>query len=88
MNTPSVSVFPILIFFGALLWFGGALLGLGKPVLTWAGAELGWTQAGLDAAYTETEVMARYAAAQSGDFIAYVGAMNKHIWLDTDAQFS
>ncbi|NQY40314.1 MAG: DUF418 domain-containing protein [Henriciella sp.] len=66
----------------ALLWIGGALLVLGKPVLTWAGAELGWTQAGLDAAYTETEVMARYAAAQSGDFIAYVGAMNKHIWLD------
>ena len=42
----------------ALLRISGALLVLGKPVLTWAGAEARWTQAGLDAAYTETEVLA------------------------------
>ncbi|GAB5454624.1 MAG: DUF418 domain-containing protein [Henriciella sp.] len=66
----------------ALFWIGGALLVLGKPVLTWAGAELGLTQAGLDAAYSETAVLARHAAAQSGDFIAFVGAMNAHIWFD------
>lgn len=66
----------------ALLWIGATLFVLGKPVVTWAGAELGWTQAGLDAAYTETAILGRYAAAQSGDFIAYVAAMNEHIWLD------
>ena len=66
----------------ALLWIGGALFVLGKPIFTWAGAELGLTQAGLDVAYSETAVLARNAAAQSGDFAAYVGAMNHHIWFD------
>ena len=66
----------------ALLWIGGALLVLGKPVFIWAGAELGWTQAGLDAAYTETAILARQSAALSGDLVAFTGAMNHHIWLD------
>lgn len=65
-----------------LLWLGGALLIFGKPILIWAGAELGWTQAGLDQAYTDAAILARNAAAQSGDFFAFVGAMNLHIWFD------
>ena len=66
----------------ALLWIGAALLVLGKPVAIWAGAELGWTHAGLDAAYTEAAILARQSAALSGDLVAFTGAMNNHIWLD------
>ncbi len=65
-----------------LFWLGGALLIFGKPMLIWAGAELGWTQAGLDIAYSEAAILARHDAALSGDFFAFVGQMNLHIWFD------
>jgi len=60
-----------------LLWIGIPLLLFAKPFVTWA-FELGGLAYGAeDSAATEAGALARQAAAQSGDFLSFIGLMNK-----------
>ena len=65
-----------------LLWIGGALFLFGRPLVTWAGEATGLTVQAQEIAYAEPAVLARQAAAQSGDFFAFMAAMNHQVWLD------
>ncbi|MDT8442326.1 MAG: DUF418 domain-containing protein [Desulfuromonadales bacterium] len=61
----------------ALLWIGLALLLFAKPFVTWAFEAGGITALFDDPVAAEAGVLARQAAAQSGDFFTFIALMNK-----------
>lgn len=71
-----------------LFWLGAALLLFGKPLIAWIFAASG-ISGPFDAIWTaESAVLARQAAAQSGDLFAFTAAMREMLyyeWLMTGA---
>ena len=65
-----------------LLWIGIPLLLFAKPFVTWAFEISGITGLFDDPAAAEAGVLARQTAAQSGDFLAFIGLVNQDylIW--------
>jgi len=66
----------------ALLWIGLTLLLFAKPFVTWAFEFSGIKGIFEDPAAAQAGVLARQAAAQSGDFLTFIALMNKDylIW--------
>ena len=65
-----------------LLWVGLALALFSRPLIDWALSHSSYIASLQDQAYSEVAILERQAAARSGDFIAWVGAMNEMNWLD------
>ncbi|OAB63123.1 hypothetical protein AY599_18115 [Leptolyngbya valderiana BDU 20041] len=61
----------------ALLWIGLTLLMFAQPLVTWAFEASGIAGLFNDPDLLETETLARQAAAQSGDFFAFIARMNR-----------
>ncbi|NKI36373.1 DUF418 domain-containing protein [Wenzhouxiangella sp. XN79A] len=61
----------------ALLWIGLVLLLFARPFVTWAFEVSGITALFDDPAAVEAELLARQAAAQSGDFFTFVALVNQ-----------
>lgn len=61
----------------ALLWIGLALLLFARPFVTWVFEASGITALFDDPVAAEAGVMARQAAAQSGDFFTFIALMNR-----------
>jgi len=61
----------------ALLWIGLALLLFAKPFVTWAFEISGITGFFDSSATAEAELLARQAAAQSGDFFTFIALVNR-----------
>lgn len=61
----------------ALLWIGMTLLLFAKPLVTWLFELGGLAYGSEDSAATEAGVLARQAAAQSGNFVQFMGLMNR-----------
>ncbi len=61
----------------ALLWIGMTLLLFARPLVTWLFELGGLAYGGDDSAAMEAGVLARQAAAQSGDFLAFIALVNR-----------
>jgi uncharacterized protein len=65
-----------------LLGLGLALMLFGKPIVSWLADASGISGPNLEIAYSDTAVLARQDAALSGDFGAWVAAMNQFLYLE------
>ena len=65
-----------------LLWVGLVLAIFSRPLIDWALSQSSLIVSLQDQAYSEVAILERQAAARSGDFIAWVSAMNHMNWLD------
>lgn len=66
----------------AMLWIGLPLLVLARPVTEWAIGQSETVSGIMDLAYADAAILGRQSAAVSGDFFAFVGAMNVMTWYD------
>jgi uncharacterized protein len=67
---------------GAMLWIGLVLLVVARPVMEGLIGQTPILSGQMDLVYTEAAILARQSAAVSGDFGAFVGAMNVMTWHD------
>lgn len=65
----------------ALFWIGLPLLIIGRPVLNWVVHQIDSLGKFNDAAFTEAAILARQSAAQSGDLVGWIAAMNWMTWM-------
>ena len=67
---------------GAMLWIGLLLLIFARPVTDWMITQNAALAARMALVYTDAAILDRQAAAVSGDFLGWVGAMNRMTWQD------